>query len=216
MATQDEQLSATVEEFEKFVPEELRKPVLVAIEDFRTSFDPKNAIQVGEKLPAFNMSDATGQPVDSAGLLTNGPLLTTFYRGEWCPYCNIAVAFLQKHLAEFQAKGVGLVAISPELPNHNMTMTEKQELKFPVLTDLHNELARKLGIVYNQSPARALHKDRGINLKARNGDDTWEIPIPATILVDRHGVVRNTWIEPDYTKRLDPALALGWLDALEK
>ncbi|KAI1187580.1 AhpC-TSA-domain-containing protein [Nemania serpens] len=182
---------------------------------FMTTWDPSKTIQVGDRLPEFAMTDATGNEVTSASLLAKGPLLITFYRGEWCPFCNIAIAFLQKHLPEFRARGVTLVAISPELPNNNMTATEKHALEFPVLTDLHNAFARKLGIVYDQSSAKDLHQSIGLDLSERNGDGSWEVPIPATLLVDKDGVVRNTAIDPDWKLRLDPKEALEWIDAMQ-
>ncbi|KAI0871590.1 AhpC-TSA-domain-containing protein [Hypoxylon argillaceum] len=207
-----EQASARITTF----PEAIRNQLADGHAKFLSTWDPSKTIQVGDKLPEFALTDATGKEVTSASLLAKGPLLITFYRGEWCPFCNIAIGFLQKHLPEFQSRGVTLVAISPELPNNNMTTTEKHALQFPVLTDLHNGLAKKLGIVYDQSSAKDLHKSIGLDLNARNGDDTWELPIPATLLVDKDGVVRNTAIEPDYKRRLDPKQAVEWIDALQK
>ncbi|KAI1109583.1 AhpC-TSA-domain-containing protein [Nemania sp. NC0429] len=215
MTSQKEQLEELTTKLGSF-PEEVRNQLKDGHSKFLETWDPSKTIQVGDKLPAFIMTDATGKEVSSASLLTKGPLLITFYRGEWCPFCNIAIAFLQKHLPEFQARGVTLVAISPELPNHNMTATEKHALQFPVLTDLHNAFARKLGIVYDQSSAKDLHASLGLDLNERNGDSSWEVPIPATLLVDKDGVVRNTAIEPDWKLRLDPKQALEWIDAMQK
>ncbi|KAI1327909.1 AhpC-TSA-domain-containing protein [Xylariaceae sp. FL0255] len=197
-------------------PEEVTKALNDGHGKFMSTFDPSKTVQVGDKLPAFSMSDATGKTVTSSDLLAKGPLLITFYRGEWCPFCNVAVAFLQKHLPEFEAKGVTLVAISPELPNNNMTMTEKHDLKFPVLTDLHNTLAKELGILYQSDYAKDFHSNLGIDLNKRNGEGTWEMPIPTSLLVDKAGVIRNTWIDPNFRNRLDPKVALEWVDALEK
>ncbi|KAI8626947.1 AhpC-TSA-domain-containing protein [Xylariaceae sp. FL1651] len=210
-----EQLNQLTERLSSF-PEAMRKQLGDGHTKFMSTFDPSKTIQVGDKIPEFRMTDATGKEVTSESLLAKGPLLITFYRGEWCPFCNVAVGFLQKHLGDFQARGVTLVAISPELPNNNMTMTEKHELKFPVLTDLHNTFAKKLGIVYDQSSAKDLHASLGIDLNERNGEATWEVPIPTTLLIDGNGIVRNAEIEPDYKKRLDPKVALEWIDAMGK
>lgn len=120
---------------------------------------------------------------------------------------NIAIASLQKYLPEFLAWGVNLVAITPELPNGTMTMTEKHELKFSVLTDLHNDYARKLGIVWRQPDTlRPVYEAVGHDLS--------EVALPATILVDQDGIVRNTFVEPDYFKRAEPKEVLEWIDAL--
>lgn len=146
--------------------------------------------------------------------LTKPPRIT-FYRGTWCPFCNIALAHLQKRLADFSAKGVTLVAISPELPDTSLSESEKQGLTFPVLSDVGNNFARQLGIVWKQPDSlRSVFDKFGNSLKQRNGDESMEIPIPATILVDKKGIVRKTFIEADYMKRLDPKVALGWVDEL--
>ncbi|KAI0166256.1 AhpC-TSA-domain-containing protein [Xylariaceae sp. FL1272] len=216
MTTQLEQFTEVTGKLSSF-PQELTKPIDDGHAKFMSTFDPSKTIQVGDKIPAFRMTDATGKDVESATLFAKGPLLITFYRGEWCPFCNIAIGFLQKHLPEFQARGVTLVAITPELPNQNMTTAEKHALQFPVLTDLHNKFAKQLGIVYDQSGAKGLHNQLGIDLNARNGEDTWEVPIPASLLVDESGTVRNAHIDPDFrTGRLDPKMALQWVDALQK
>lgn len=186
------------------------------INSSRSTFSLPGVIKVGSKLPSFRLIDATGAEVTSVDLLAHGALLLTFYRGEWCPYCNISVQHLQRHLAEFQARGVTLVAITPESADFATAMIEKHDLKFPVLTDSHNKFARQLGIVYDQSWAREFHGKLGIDLNARNGDNTWETPVPATILVDKSGTVRNIYVEIDFRKRLEPQTALEWVDKLNQ
>ncbi|KAI0482934.1 AhpC-TSA-domain-containing protein [Xylariaceae sp. FL0804] len=213
--SQAEQLSAITAGFAN-APEAVRNALAAGHEKFMTTYDASKVVKAGDPLPAFEMSDATGQTVTSESLLAKGPLLVTFYRGSWCPYCNVAVGFLQKHLADFEARGVALVAVTPELPDTSLSAAEKAGLEFPVLTDRHNALARKLNIVYDQSSARGLHAARGIDLRARNGEDTWEVPIPAALLVDQSGVVRNAHVDPDYKDRLDPRTALEWIDAMQK
>jgi peroxiredoxin len=123
---------------------------------------------------------------------------------------------MQKHIDEFKAKGVSLVAISPELPNQSLTTTEKNNLKVPVLSDIGNKYARQLGIVFSQPDTlRPVFEKFGHNLPKRNGDDSMEVPVPATILVDKKGIVRNTFIDPDYTKRVEPSTVLEWIDGLK-
>ncbi|CAG9946083.1 unnamed protein product [Clonostachys rosea f. rosea IK726] len=190
------------------------EPVIKALEDFIQDFKPESAVQIGDKFPSFSLTDATGKQVSSEDLLAKGPLLITFYRGQWCPYCNVALQFLQRHLDEFAARGVTLVALTPELPDKSLSTTEKNELKFPVLTDLGNGVARKLGLIYNQSAAREFYAEHGINLKEHNGDDSFEVPVPATLLVDGSGIVRQKYVEADFRKRIEPKLALEWIDSL--
>jgi len=209
------QLNGVTEQFKKVFPKPVQDALLGATNDFVASYDPKSAIQVGDKLPEFKLSNAVGSEVSSTELLAKGPLLITFYRGEWCPFCNLALAAMQKHLDEFQARGVTLVAISPELPNNTVSTVEKNALKFPVLSDVGNKYAKELGIVFQQPDSlRPFFAGAGHDLKARNGDDSFAVPIPVTILVDGKGIVRNTFIDPDYKNRLEPSEALAWIDAL--
>ncbi|TVY31883.1 hypothetical protein LSUB1_G008283, partial [Lachnellula subtilissima] len=153
--------------------------------------------------------------ISSSTLLSKGPLLISFYRGSWCPYCNLALRALQKHLPALQAKNCTLVAISPELPDTSLSTVEKNELQFPVLSDVGNKLARQLGIVFEQpDELRAVFDGFGHDLKGRNGDDSFVVPVPTVLLVGKDGVVRNVHVEADYTKRLEPEVAAAWIDAL--
>jgi len=208
-------LSAVYDRFQKNAPPATVEVITAATTNFRSSFNPSSTIQAGDPLPAFHLSNALGQPVHSADLLAHGPLLISFYRGEWCPFCNLELRALQQNLDRFTARGVTLVAISPELPNQSLSTTEKHDLKFPVLSDVGNRLARELGIVFAQPESmRPVFRALGHDLRARNGDDSFEVPVPATLLVDREGVVRNVFVDADYTKRLEPETALEWVDAL--
>lgn len=208
-------LRAIESSFEANDPATFRK-INSDIDQSLPSFDYSKVVKAGDKLPPFRMSDATGSVVASNDLLRNGTVLMTFYRGEWCPFCNVAVQYMQRHLEEFKARGVSLVAVTPESPDYSLSMTEKHDLKFPVLTDTHNQLAKQLGILYNQSWARDFHAKLGIDLNARNGEDTWEVPAPATILVDRSGTVRNVYVDADFRERLDPKVALEWIDKMNR
>jgi peroxiredoxin len=178
-------------------------------------FKPSAATQAGTKFPAFELSDAMGKAVFSSELFAKGPVLLTFYRGGWCPYCNLDLRALQSHLEEFKAKGVSLVAVSPELPNQSLTTTEKNKLKFTVLSDVGNKLAQQLGILFQQPDSmRPVFEGAGIDLRERNGDDSLQIPIPASFLVDSEGTIRRSFVDPDYTHRLEPATALQWVNTL--
>ncbi|KAI1412749.1 AhpC-TSA-domain-containing protein [Hypoxylon sp. FL1857] len=211
LQTQLEALSA------QFVnaPAELRDPINTARTDFMKTFDVSGAIQPGQKLPEFQLPDSLNKTVSSSELLSKGPLLITFYRGEWCPFCNLALHALQTKLADFKAKGVTLVAISPELPDKSLSTAEKQKLEFPVLSDVGNKYARQLGIVFKQPDSlRPVFAKLGHDLLKDNGDDSFEVPVPATLLVDRDGTVKKTYVNPDYTKRLEPDVALEWINSL--
>jgi len=196
------QLDAVLSNFETNAPSNITGPIIKVNQDFQKEFQPAKAIQVGDSFPPFSLSNALGKEVTFAELIANGPLLITFYRGEWCPYCNLALHAMQKHLEEFQAKGVTLVAISPELPNQSLSTTEKNQLKFPVLSDVQNKLAKQLGILFAQPEAmRPIFKNFGLDFVARNGDDSLEVPLPASFLVGANGVV-------------EPSVALDWVNEL--
>lgn len=213
---QQAQLSAIAEKFASEAPEFVKKIAIGYLETLKTTFDPNTAVQPGSQLPDFTLSDALGNQVSSAALLSKGPVLLTFYRGSWCPYCNVAVSFLQKYLADFEARGVQLAAVTPELPDNTLSTREKLGLKFHVLTDRGNGLGRKLGIVHSQSELRSYMEGHGIDLKKSNGDDSYEMSLPATLLVDGNGIVRNVYVDPDFRNRLDPKVALEWIDNMSK
>jgi peroxiredoxin len=209
------QLSAVYDNFQKNAPVQIVQTINGMNSDFEAAFKNQCTIKVGDKLPSFALSDALGKEVTSDELLKKGPLLISFYRGEWCPFCNLALRSLQLNLDKFQAKGVTLVAISPELSNTSLSTTEKNELKFPVLSDVGNNFARELGIIFSMPDSiRPAFKAFGHDLVARNGDDSLEVPVPATLLVDGQGVVRNTYINPHYWERVEPSTVLEWIDGL--
>lgn len=214
-ATLASQLSAIAESVGKKAPAPVVSTINESIAGLKATFDINSTIQVGASLPAFKLPNALGNEVTSESLLAKGPVLITFYRGDWCPYCNLALRSLQLHLDEFHAKGVTIVAISPELPNTSLSTTEKNELKFEVLSDVGNKFARQLGILWNQPKSLdSVFKAFNVDLKEKNGDDSMAVPIPTTILVDGKGVVRNIHIDPDYRQRLETTTALAWVDAL--
>lgn len=215
MATLASQLSAVAEGVNKNAPAPVVAAIKESIAQIKSTFDKSTAIQPGATLPSFKLSNAVGKEITSESLLAKGPLLITFYRGEWCPFCNLALRSLQLHLDEFKAKGVTVVAISPELPNTSLSTTEKNELKFEVLSDVGNKLARQLGIVWDQpKPVQVVFDAFSVDLKARNGDDSMAVPVPTTLLVDAKGVVRNIHSSPDYMERLETTTALEWVNAL--
>ncbi|KFY80024.1 hypothetical protein V499_01069 [Pseudogymnoascus sp. VKM F-103] len=211
----NQELSALKSSFHGTVPKEVSQVILKSAEELQSIFDSTKVVQVGAELPSFTMPDATGKSITSSSLLASGPILISFYRGDWCPYCNIELRALQKRLPDFKAKGVTLVAITSQLPDTTFTSVEKHSLEFSVLSDVGNKFARQLGLVHRQPEGIIrFHTGRGIDYKTQYGDKSYEIPFPATILVDAKGVVRNTYVDPDITKRLEPDTALEWVAAL--
>ena len=149
-------------------------------------------------------------------LLKQGSVVITFYRGEWCPYCNLELRAYQQALPQLQALGASLVAISPQTSDHSLSTTEKMELTFAVLSDVGNQVARQFGLVFTIDEAvRGAHKQVGADLPEFNGNDSWELPMAGTFLVDQSGVVRLAFVNPDFTRRLDPSVIIARLKELK-
>jgi|tagenome__1003787_1003787.scaffolds.fasta_scaffold20436415_2 peroxiredoxin len=169
---------------------------------------------VGEAAPDFGLPDARGVTVTLADLRDDGPVVLVFYRGAWCPYCNLQLRAFQAALADIHAAGAALVAISPQTPDNSLTLAEQAELKFPVLSDVGNAVARSYGLVFALGAAdRELHGGVGIDLAASNGDDSWELPAPAVFVVDRAGTIRYASVAGDYRWRVGPDEVLAALRA---
>lgn len=161
------------------------------------------ALQAGAKAPDFTLPDAEGRPVRLATLLAKGPVVLTFYRGGWCPYCNLQLKSYQEQLAQIHALGAELVAVSPQRPDRTVDTVQKDALRFPVLSDAGNAIARRYGLVFRVADeVLPIYKTFGIDLEAANGDATHELPMPGTFIIDPDGTVRLAFVQADYTKRL--------------
>ena len=165
----------------------------------------QTALNVGDKAAAFTLKSQTGEDVSLSELLEGGPVILTWYRGGWCPYCNITLAFLQEKLPEFELAGAQLVALTPELPDSSMSTSEKHKLEFDVLSDVGNKVARKYGVVFKLTDAVATHYQEGFNLHAFNGDESDELPLAATYVIDTDGTIRYAFLDADYRNRAEPS-----------
>jgi peroxiredoxin len=193
-------------------PAELRATLSSELRKLAESGIAKNALQVGAKAPDFRLPEARGGIQSLSSLLSEGPVIVTFYRGGWCPFCNLQLRAYQSVLPEIRRLGGQLVAISPQTPDNSLSDVEKKELTFPVLSDLHNIVARQYGLVFELSDVlKELQKGWGNPLPKYNGDDSWELPVPGTFVLDRNGVVRLAHVDPDYMRRLEPSIMLDAL-----
>jgi peroxiredoxin len=166
----------------------------------------KNALNVGAKMPAFRLKDANGKIVESRNLLKQGNLVVVFYRGSWCPFCNVYLRNLQKNMPQIKAAGGNLVAVSVENPDNSLTVAKKNELDFTVLSDPNLSVARKFGIVY-QMPKETdeLYKSKySLDIAKHNEMEKPELPLSATYIVNRKGEIVYAYLEPDYKKRAEP------------
>lgn len=174
-----------------------------ATEDLVKSGQAERAIHQGQKAPDFTLPDAKGQPVRLSDLLKKGSVVLTFYRGGWCPFCNLQLKSYQSHLTEIRAKGAELVAVSPQTPEYTLSTAEEDALTFPVLSDVGGQVARTYGLVFKVSDEVVpIYKKFGIDLEKHNGDARHELPIPGTYIIGRDGTVLSSHVDADYKKRL--------------
>ncbi|MDZ8056451.1 MAG: peroxiredoxin-like family protein [Aulosira sp. ZfuVER01] len=162
------------------------------------------SLKLGDLIPNFTLPNAYGETIEIEKLLVNGPVVISFFRGSWCAFCNSELAALQQALPAIRTLGASLIAISPQTNHHTGLTVEKHELTYEVLSDRSNHIAREFGIVF-QIPEylRPILKEKGYMLPRYNGDESFELPIPATFIVSQDGKVIYAFVDPDYTKRLD-------------
>ncbi|WP_299250477.1 peroxiredoxin-like family protein [uncultured Lacinutrix sp.] len=190
-------------------PEEVKAIMQNAIDDLEVSSLTTNALKTGDIFPSFNLPNAKGEVISSLSLLDKGPLVIAFYRGGWCPYCNIELKALQNALPQIKEKGAQLIAISPESPDNSLSTKEKNELSFEVLTDKDNNFARDLSLVYKLPDSLiALYNKFGLSLDESQGNSNSELPIAATYVIDTNGKIMYHFLKEDYKLRADPSAIL--------
>lgn len=177
---------------------------------------PDGVIATGSTLSDAELLDPHGISTSLYGALGEDWAVVVFYRGAWCPFCNIALRTYQSELLSvLERRGVALLAISPQKPDGSLSMKEKDELSFAVLSDPGNQVAREVGILTTPSPdALAAQLSHGLDLREVNADGTATLPMPTTLIVDRDHVVRWVDVHPDYTTRSEPEEILAALDTL--
>jgi peroxiredoxin len=166
----------------------------------------QKALKAGDKAPAFTLNDSDGKEVSSADLLRQGPLVVTFYRGVWCPYCNLELQALQAALPEIRDAGARVVAISPQVSANSRKSVRQNKLEFPILSDAHNDVAATFGLRFElQNYLVELYKSLKNDLPAFNGDPSWTLPMPARYVIAQDGTIVYAEVNPDYTRRPDPS-----------
>jgi peroxiredoxin len=174
------------------------------------------APKVGDRAPEFTLPDQLGRQVSLSGELKQGPVVLIFYRGEWCPYCNIMLRTYGLRAADFSERGARLVAVSPQTPDNSLTMAEKHGLAFPVLSDEGGEVIGTYGLKYDvEGKSRELLEAVGNDVAKFNGEGGWILPAPALFVIDREGIVRFAGVNGDYTQRVEPQEALAALDTID-
>ncbi len=190
----------------RFVPAATQAINDRATEEFRRSGLAAKALQVGDHAPEFTLPDVNGKPVSSADLLAKGPLIVTFIRGRWCPFCCATVEIWQSKLDEVKEASATLIAVSPMSSQQGDFMRDQHKLLFPILSDKGNQVAAQFGVAYAVPEyQQALFKTVFINLPHIHGEDSWTLPLPATFVIGRDGVIRYSWADEDYTLRAEPS-----------
>lgn len=173
------------------------------------------ALKAGDTAPEFTLQDADGHSVHSRDLLAKGPLIVTFYRGVWCPYCNHDLQALEEIRAEIEARGASLVAISPQTAANSRKSQRDNKLGFPILSDTHTAVGADFGLRF-ALPVDLIevYKQFGNDLPKINEDPAWVLPMPARYVIGTDGVIAYAEVNPDYTRRPDPSELLPVLDRL--
>ena len=198
-------------------PAEILGRLTREIEDIVKGGAGADAPRAGNKAPDFSLPDARGGEVSLAQALREGPVVLAFYRGQWCPYCDLELRAYQQVLPQIRALGGSLIAVSPQTPDNSLSTAEQRGLSFAVLSDAGNNVARRYGLVFKLSQGLdEIQRAFGIDLSKANGDGSNELPVPGTFIIARDGTIDFAFVNPDYRERLEPAQILRRLEGLKE
>jgi peroxiredoxin len=204
-----------IEAMSSSIPEPIASRIDRAVAEIEAS-GVAPGLSIGERAPAFTLTDAYGEAVSLSALLARGPVVLTFYRGEWCPFCNVQLRHLQRALPLFERWNATLVAVSPQAPDHGVSLSEKYELGFPVLSDLDQSVIRAYKVQFTLTgdledlQVNVFQNDPG----RQNADGSRSLPVPATFVIDQDGVVRGAFVSPDWRVRVEPEDVAAVLERL--
>ena len=206
-------LTERKEKIAQYVPAATLEVHARVIAELKAQGLAEHSLARGAKAPEFLLQDQNGKVVSSAGLLGCGKLIVCFYRGRWDPFCCGQMEAMNRALADIEQAGASLVAISPQTVKQSFFMADQHGLNFPLLSDAGNSVARQFGLVYRVPDGQqAIYRRAFINLPFTNGDESWELPIPATYVVDRDRRVLLAYANEDYTERSEPGDLLAFLE----
>jgi peroxiredoxin len=199
------------------IPEPIVAQLMNGIKEQIDSGKADRALKAGDQAPSFTLKDPDGGSVSSATLLRRGPLVVSFYRGVWCPYCNLELQALEEARADIEARGASLVAVSMQNAVNSRKSARENKLGFPILIDADGVVAAEFGLRYSLSPAMIeLNKMLGTDLEAINGESSWSLPMPGRYVIGHDGVIAYAEVNPDYTHRPDPSDLFPVLDQLAR
>src|SRR5579863_1325607 len=208
-----EQLAEHRASWYRRVPADRQAAMQRHIDGLRTGAIARSMLKVGDHAPTIVLGNAKGKTTDVRDLLKKGPVIVAFYRGGWCPYCNLELKAFQEVLPEISAAGASLVAISPEKPDDTLSTAEKNALTFEVLSDLGQKVGRSFGLVYDfTDELKSAYEGFGRDIPATNGTPgEWALPVSATYVIDRDGTIIYAYTDTDYRDRADPVDVLDTL-----
>lgn len=213
MADLQKSLDKLKERIESNMPKEAVAIMHQATKELQESSISNEILKTGSIAQEFSLQNQNGKTIKSADLLKSGPLIITFYRGVWCPYCNKDLSYLNKFTKTFEEKGATTISISPQLPEFNKQIVEQQHLSYDLLSDLQNNVADSFGLKWTmKDPLQSLYNSFGINLPKYNGDESWTLPIPARFIINPDGKIVYSEFSIDYTQRPNPDVLLEHLN----
>lgn len=175
----------------------------------------ESAKNVGSIAPGFTLKNALGKEVSLQGYLDKGPVVLVWYRGGWCPYCNLNLHYLQEALPQIQAQGANLIALTPELPDRSISTSEKNDLEFEVLSDIGNVVAKEYGVVFTLTDEVAKMYNKKFGLNSYNGDTSNELPLAVTYIINTDGEIVYAFLDADYRKRAEPNDIIYFLEQMK-
>jgi peroxiredoxin len=212
----DERLKALRTKESAETPDDLKNILSTELKALISSGQAKRAVKVGDKAPEFVLPDVDGNTVSSAALLKQGPLVVTFYRGFWCPFCNADLQAVEAAAERIRGFGASLVAISPQTPANSRISLQENHLSFPILSDKNCELAEKFGIRWMPSQAlQGVYRNFGTDVGKFNGDGSWALPMPARYVIGADGIVAYAKVNANYTHRPEPGDVCPVLEQLK-
>lgn len=215
-------LQAKLDAFKVEFDTRLAPPVAVealhrSVDELIASGAPDRALKVGDIAPEFTLPDPDGNPVSSKALLANGPLVVSFYRGVWCPYCNYELTALEQARADIEARGASLVAISQQLAPNSRRSQRQNGLGFPILGDHGGEVGASFNLRWTLPEyLRETHKMLGADLTQFNGEDSWTLPMSARYVIAQDGTIAYVEVNADYTRRPEPSAMFPVLERLRQ
>jgi len=188
-----------------------------AAQDLAASM-PEPGLKVGSRAPDFSLPDAFGNATRLSDLLARGPVILTFYRGAWCPFCNLQLHALNESLPQFRRYGAQLVAVTPQTPDRSAGQIKKDAYPFPILSDLDDAVMKAYNLYFEVPEAlRNLYmKEFSLDITDYNGKGRYGLPVPGTFVIDRQGIIRAAFADTDYTKRMEPADIVAALAVLDE